>query len=96
MPPEEKRDLFQRIPSVDRLLNSPVVADLLLHYPRRVVLKAVHQVLEEIRSGAFAEEWEAEQKAGLPVFRQLRELREQHPIAEWERKTRKAFRMGPV
>jgi L-seryl-tRNA(Ser) seleniumtransferase len=50
VPPEEKRDLFQRIPSVDRLLNSPVVADLLLHYPRRVVLKAVHQVLEEIRN----------------------------------------------
>lgn len=50
MVPEEKRDLFQRIPSVDRLLNNPVVADLLLHYPRRVVLKAVHQALEEIRN----------------------------------------------
>jgi L-seryl-tRNA(Ser) seleniumtransferase len=48
--PEEKRDLFQRIPSVDRLLNSPVVEELLLKYPRRIVLKAVHQVLEEIRS----------------------------------------------
>jgi L-seryl-tRNA(Ser) seleniumtransferase len=48
--PEEKRDLFQRIPSVDRLLNSPVVAELLRKYPRRVVLKALHQVLEEIRN----------------------------------------------
>jgi L-seryl-tRNA(Ser) seleniumtransferase len=48
--PEEKKDLFQRIPSVDRLLNSPVVVDLLLHYPRSLVLKAVHQVLEEIRN----------------------------------------------
>jgi L-seryl-tRNA(Ser) seleniumtransferase len=48
--PEEKRDLFQRIPSVDRLLNSPVVVELLLKYPRRVVLKAVHQVLEELRN----------------------------------------------
>ena len=60
------------------------------------IAESMKRVLEEIRSGAFAEEWEAEQKAGLPVFRQLRELREQHPIAEWERKTRKAFRMGPV
>ena len=49
MLPEEKKDLFQKIPSVDRLLNSPVVAGLLLQYPRRVVLKAVHQVLEGIR-----------------------------------------------
>jgi ketol-acid reductoisomerase len=60
------------------------------------IAESMKQVLEEIRSGAFAREWEAEQKAGLPVFRQLRELREQHPIAEWERKTRKAFGMRPV
>jgi len=47
--PEEKKELFQKIPSVDRLLNSPLVGKVLLQYPRRVVLKAVHQVLEEIR-----------------------------------------------
>ena len=51
------------------------------------------QVLEEIRSGAFASEWEAEKKAGLPNFVQLRDLRELHPLAEWEKKTRQAFRM---
>ncbi len=51
------------------------------------------QVLEEIRSGAFAREWESEQKAGLPNFTQLKDLRELHPIAEWEKKTREAFRM---
>ena len=50
-------------------------------------------VLEEIRSGAFAREWEAEQKAGLPVFNQIKELRDQHPIVKWERATREAFRM---
>jgi len=48
--PEEKKELFQKIPSVDRLLNSPAVGELLLQYPRRVVLKAVHQVLEGIRN----------------------------------------------
>lgn len=50
-------------------------------------------VLEEIRSGAFAREWEAEQKAGLPVFSQIKEMRNQHPIAEWERVTREAFHL---
>lgn len=49
MLPEEKKELFLKIPSVDRLLNSPAVGELLLRYPRRVVLKAVHQVLEGIR-----------------------------------------------
>ena len=53
--------------------------------------QTMHQILEEIRSGAFAREWEAEQRAGLPVFNQIKELRRYHPIAEWERKTREAF-----
>jgi len=51
------------------------------------------EVLEEIRSGAFVTEWESEKKAGLPNFTQIKELRELHPIAEWEKKTRQAFRM---
>jgi L-seryl-tRNA(Ser) seleniumtransferase len=42
--------LFQRIPSVDRLLNSPFLEEILPNYPRSLVLKAVHQVLEGIRS----------------------------------------------
>jgi len=53
--------------------------------------QAMKDVLEEIRSGAFAREWEAEQKAGLPLFNQIKELRNQHPIAEWDRATRQAF-----
>jgi ketol-acid reductoisomerase len=53
----------------------------------------MRQVLEEIRAGAFAREWEAEKKAGLPHFAQLKGLRELHPLAEWEDKTRTAFRM---
>jgi ketol-acid reductoisomerase len=55
--------------------------------------QTMKEVLEEIRSGAFAREWEAEQKAGLPVFNQIKEARNLHPIAEWERKTREAFRL---
>lgn len=57
------------------------------------VSATMKKVLEEIRSGAFAREWESEKAAGLPLFTQLKELREMHPIAEWEKKTRAAFRM---
>ena len=58
------------------------------------VAEAMKHVLEEIRTGSFSKEWEAEQRAGLPLFQQLRELRHLHPIAEWDRKTREAFRLG--
>jgi ketol-acid reductoisomerase len=57
------------------------------------IARTMRQNLEEIRSGAFAREWEAEQKAGLPVFNQIKELRDQHPIAQWEQATRQAFRV---
>jgi ketol-acid reductoisomerase len=49
--------------------------------------------LEDIRSGRFAEEWTAEQRAGLPLFNQMKAMREHYPLVEWERQTRKAFRM---
>jgi ketol-acid reductoisomerase len=57
------------------------------------IAQTMRQNLDEIRSGAFAREWEAERKAGLPVFNQIKEFRDQLPIAEWERATRHAFRM---
>ncbi len=57
------------------------------------IAETMKDVLQEIRSGAFAREWDAEQKAGLPVFNQIKELRDQHPIVKWERATREAFRM---
>jgi ketol-acid reductoisomerase len=57
------------------------------------IARTMRQNLEEIRSGAFAREWEAERAAGLPVFNQIKELRDQHPIAQWERATRQAFRV---
>jgi L-seryl-tRNA(Ser) seleniumtransferase len=47
---EEKKGLFQKIPAVDRLLNSPFLSEILPRYPRSLVLKAVHQVLEGVRN----------------------------------------------
>lgn len=37
-------------------------------------------ILDEIRSGAFAEEWVAEHKAGRPRFTALRDEGARHPI----------------
>jgi L-seryl-tRNA(Ser) seleniumtransferase len=49
MLPDEKKELFQKIPAVDRLLSSSLLVRLMPRYPRALVLKAIHQVLEEIR-----------------------------------------------
>jgi ketol-acid reductoisomerase len=49
-------------------------------------------ILEEIRSGAFAREWQAEQAAGLPVFKAAKEMMKHHPMVAWERKAKQAFR----
>jgi len=64
-----------------------------VRYMNPQIAQTMREVLEEIRSGAFAREWDAEQKAGLPVFNQIKELRNEHPIAEWERLTREAFHL---
>ena len=40
----------------------------------------MEQILDDIRSGRFAEEWVAEHRAGRPRFNQLREAGRQHPI----------------
>ncbi len=51
------------------------------------------EILEEIRSGAFMEEWKQEQASGMEKFNNLKKLRMLHPIVEWQRKTREAFRI---
>lgn len=51
-------------------------------------------VLEEIRSGKFAEEWSGQQEQAREIFDRIREVRDQLPVAEWERRARAAFRIG--
>src|SRR5437867_4135434 len=51
--------------------------------------------LDDIRSGRFAEEWSAEQRAGLPLYNQMKAMRDQIPLAAWEREARKKFRIDP-
>ncbi len=40
----------------------------------------MREILEEIRSGRFAEEWIAENEAGRPRFEALRRAGREHPI----------------
>jgi ketol-acid reductoisomerase len=42
--------------------------------------KAMKEILQEIQSGKFAEEWMTEYRVGMPHFRELRQEAEHHPI----------------
>jgi ketol-acid reductoisomerase len=44
--------------------------------------KAMKQILQEIQSGQFADEWMAEHKAGKPKFKALEQKGAEHPIEE--------------
>ncbi len=56
---KKKQELLSKIPSVDELLKNPYSEKLLKHFPRKIVLSAVRQVLEgkrkEILSGLYPE-----------------------------------------
>ncbi|MGH7933504.1 MAG: ketol-acid reductoisomerase [Candidatus Binataceae bacterium] len=49
---------------------------------------AMKQILDDIQSGKFANEWIAEYRSGLPNFKKLRGEGEQHPVEEVGRKLR--------
>jgi ketol-acid reductoisomerase len=51
------------------------------------------EILEEISSGKFMEEWKQEQDSGMEKFNNLKKLRKLHPIVKWQEQTRKAFRI---
>jgi ketol-acid reductoisomerase len=50
--------------------------------------KAMKQILGDIQSGKFANEWIGEYRAGLPHFRELRKEGEHHPVEEVGKKLR--------
>lgn len=52
------------------------------------------EVLEEIRSGKFAEEWSGQQAQAREIFDRIRTMRDEMPMAKWERSARRAFRIG--
>ncbi len=54
----------------------------------------MRSILEEIRSGKFAEEWTRQQVHAAELFQKLRAARDAQPIARWEQRARAAFRIG--
>jgi L-seryl-tRNA(Ser) seleniumtransferase len=49
MEPKEKSEKLRHIPAVGRILSSPRLSEISAVYPRNILLKAVHQVLESLR-----------------------------------------------
>jgi ketol-acid reductoisomerase len=54
----------------------------------------MQEVLDEIRSGAFAKEWSGAQAESTEMFERVRALRAALPMAGWEDTARAAFRIG--
>jgi ketol-acid reductoisomerase len=52
------------------------------------------KILEEIRSGSFAREWSEQQEQAGALLEVVREARDSLPIARWEQRARRAFRIG--
>ena len=54
----DKQALFRKIPAVDRLLDEPHFIEATSTYPRSLILKGIHEVLDEIRRGIAKDEVE--------------------------------------
>jgi ketol-acid reductoisomerase len=50
--------------------------------------------VEEIRSGAFAQEWSTDREGKLEIVRMAREMQKALPMTEWENSARRLFRIG--
>jgi ketol-acid reductoisomerase len=58
------------------------------------IKEKMSEVLEEIRSGSFADEWSKQQPTAAALFEKIREARDQMPIAKWDEATRTAYKIG--
>jgi ketol-acid reductoisomerase len=52
------------------------------------------EILDEIRSGRFAEEWTRQQEQAAALFEKVRKAREKLPHTQWEDRARAAFGIG--
>jgi ketol-acid reductoisomerase len=52
------------------------------------------EVLDEIRSGHFADEWSSKQEDANAILENIRQARDKMPMAKWDQLTRTAFRIG--
>jgi ketol-acid reductoisomerase len=51
-------------------------------------------ILDNIRSGGFADEWSTQQLKASALFEKIREARDKMPLAKWDEATRTAFKIG--
>ena len=58
------------------------------------IKERMSEVLDEIRSGSFADEWSNQQPTAMALFEKIREARDKMPIARWDEIARSAFRIG--
>jgi ketol-acid reductoisomerase len=58
------------------------------------IKEKMSEVLEEIRSGSFADEWSNQQPTAIALFEKIREARDNMPVAKWDENTRSAFKIG--
>jgi len=58
------------------------------------IKEKMSEVLEEIRSGRFANEWSNQQADATALFEKVREVRDKMPVAKWAEVARTAFRIG--
>lgn len=58
------------------------------------IKKRMSEVLDEIRSGSFADEWTNQQPTARVLFEKIREARDNMPVAKWDEIARSAFRIG--
>jgi ketol-acid reductoisomerase len=58
------------------------------------IQEKMRDVLEEIRSGRFAEEWSKQQDKASEIFDKVRAARDQMPMTKWEQNAREAFHIG--
>ena len=58
------------------------------------IKEKMSEVLDEIRSGRFADEWSKNQTDANALFEKIREARDKMPVANWDNKTRTAFKIG--
>lgn len=48
---EKRTELFRMIPAVDRLLENSEIKDISDNYPRNLILRAINEILAELRAG---------------------------------------------
>jgi len=58
------------------------------------IKEKMSEVLEEIRSGSFADEWSKQQPTAVALFEKIREARDNMPMAKWDAVARTAFKIG--